>query len=237
MDRQRERLPGAGVAKLADARDLGSRGRKAVQVQVLSPAFMIDATRTTSALLASLRDPANDAAWVEIDKRYRPIVTNLARRAGLNDADAADVAQETMSAFFRAYQAGRYDRDRGRLRAWLIGIAKNSIADAHRARAKGPGRLETALSPDMDDQPWAAAWEAERRAEVLRLALAELRASDRLDPKNLSAFEMAAIQNVPVPQVAASLGMSAQEVYLAKSRCLERMRTIIERVQAAFDDQ
>lgn len=29
----------AGVAELADALDLGSRGRKAVQVQLLSPAF------------------------------------------------------------------------------------------------------------------------------------------------------------------------------------------------------
>ena len=29
----------AGVAELADARDLGSRGRKAVQVRFLSPAF------------------------------------------------------------------------------------------------------------------------------------------------------------------------------------------------------
>lgn len=32
-------FPAAGVAELADARDLGSRDRKVVQVQLLSPAF------------------------------------------------------------------------------------------------------------------------------------------------------------------------------------------------------
>ncbi len=32
-------FPVAGVAELADARDLGSRGRKAMQVQLLSPAL------------------------------------------------------------------------------------------------------------------------------------------------------------------------------------------------------
>lgn len=198
---------------------------------------MIDATRTTSALLESLRDPRNDGAWAELDARYRPIVVNLARRTGLGEADAADAAQETMAAFFNAYRAGKYDRQRGRLRGWLIGIAKNAIADTHRLRARGPQRLDTALSPEMDDESWSAAWDAERRSAVLRAALEQLRSSDRLDPSNLAAFEMVAVQNVPVAEAAASLGMTAQEVYLAKSRCLERMRTIIERIQAAYDEQ
>ncbi len=198
---------------------------------------MIDATRTTSTLLASLRDPQNDAAWAEIDARYRPIITSLARRAGLSDEDAADAAQETMGAFFRAYQAGRYDRERGRLRQWLIGIARTAIADLHRLRARGPARLETTLAPEGTDAEWSDAWEAERRAEILRLALEQLRTSDRLDPANLKAFEMVALQQIPVPEVAATLGMTAQEVYLAKSRCLERMRSIVTRVESAYDDE
>ena len=37
----------AGVAELADARDLGSRGRKAVQVQLLSPALRSIGTSAT----------------------------------------------------------------------------------------------------------------------------------------------------------------------------------------------
>ncbi|MCC6321479.1 MAG: hypothetical protein IT438_08620 [Phycisphaerales bacterium] len=57
---------------------------------------MIDVTRTTSALLESLRDADNNAAWTELDGRYRPIIASLARRAGLDDDAAADVSQERL---------------------------------------------------------------------------------------------------------------------------------------------
>ena len=67
---------------------------------------MIDLTRTTSALLNSLRDPANGAAWGELDGRYRPILFNLARRAGLSDADAADAALKMAALVPRLVRVG-----------------------------------------------------------------------------------------------------------------------------------
>lgn len=200
---------------------------------------MIDVTRTTSALLESLRDADNNAAWTELDGRYRPIIASLARRAGLDDDAAADVSQECLTDFFRAYRDHRYDRSRGRLRQFLLGIARLKIADAHRARARGGGavRLETSLPPETDEAQWTSAWEAEQRAGVLRQALQELRASDRLASDTLNAFEMVAIQAIPAAEVARTLGLSTQEVYLAKSRCLDRMRTLIQRLEAAYEGE
>lgn len=52
-----ERGGHAGVAKLADARDLGSRGRKAVLVQVQSPAFR------------GVRHPCSSAAGTAVTQR------------------------------------------------------------------------------------------------------------------------------------------------------------------------
>lgn len=107
---------------------------------------MIDATRTTSTLLDALRDPDRTDAWRELDGRYRPILLPLARRARLNDADAADAVQETLADVFRAYRENRYDRSRGRLRQWMNGIARLKSADAQRQRARVAGAWPTPWS-------------------------------------------------------------------------------------------
>lgn len=196
---------------------------------------MIDATQTTSALLACLREGENEAAWGELDRRYRPIVANLARKAGLHEADAEDVAQETLTDVFKGYKEGRYERSRGRLRAWLIGIAKFKIVDAKRRGARGGETLKTSLLTSEGDEVWGEEFEREVRAGVLVEALAQLRTSGKVEARNLNAFELVALRGVPVAQVAESMGMTAQEVYLAKSRCLERVRGIVEQLQAAYE--
>ena len=58
-------------------------------------------TRTTTALLEGLLEQTNDETWREFDARYRPIIVAFARRVGLGETDAADVAQETLLRFVR----------------------------------------------------------------------------------------------------------------------------------------
>ena len=67
-------------------------------------------SRTTTAMLAALHDPAATAAWEAFDARYRPILHGFARNLGLSDEEAADVAQETIARFVEQYREGRYDR-------------------------------------------------------------------------------------------------------------------------------
>lgn len=197
---------------------------------------MIDATRTTSALIAALHDAANHEAWREIDERYRPILVNVARRAGLSDTEASDVAQDALTDLFKSFQDKRYDRSRGRLRQWLLGIARLKIADARRGRARAGAMLDTSIPDQADNDTWTTAWEAEQRATILAQALDELRRSDKLQPHTLQAFELVALRHVPVADAAAQLGLSAQEIYLAKSRCMERVRGLIQKLQSAYDE-
>ena len=95
----------------------------------------MELTRTTTALLEGLRDSENAILWEAFDRRYRPILVGFARNLGLDEVDAADVAQETLSRFVQEYREGRYDRSRGRLGAWLVGIARYRILDLRRKRA------------------------------------------------------------------------------------------------------
>lgn len=190
-------------------------------------------TRTTTQLLEGLRDPANHAAWGPFDERYRPILEGIGRRLGLDAAGAADAAQESLTAFFEAYRAGRYARERGRLRSWLMGIARRKIAD-QRARTRvvdGGGLLD-----DLpDDDGLAALWSTQRRAAILRSALSELRRDSGLHPRTIDAFERLAIGTRSAAEIAAELGMTRQDVYMARHRVTERVRPVIDRLEALYD--
>ena len=92
-------------------------------------------TITSLTLLEGLRTNEDAAAWRRFDERYRPLLIDVSLRLGLGRHDADDAAQRTILSFIKAYQKGQYDPDRGRLRSWLLGIAKNEIAEIHAERA------------------------------------------------------------------------------------------------------
>jgi RNA polymerase sigma-70 factor, ECF subfamily len=197
---------------------------------------VIDATRTTTQLLEGLRHPENDTCWREFDERYRPILVNLAMRQGVSEADAPDVAQDVLAGFAKAYAAGRYDREKGRLRMWLMGMARRSIADWKRkARSRGVA-LDGAGAEPADDG-MEAMWEAEQRQFVLRTAFERLREESRLSPESLRLFQMHVIEGRGVEQVVAELGVTAHDVYQAKSRCLTKLREICDEIEKAFEGE
>lgn len=55
---------------------------------------MDDTPSTRASLLVRLRDPRDERAWAEFLDIYTPLVHRLARQGGLQEADAADLAQE-----------------------------------------------------------------------------------------------------------------------------------------------
>ena len=148
-------------------------------------------TTTTTALLEALRDPGNEAVWREFDDRYRPIIFGFVRRLGFGNEDAADLAQETLTRVVQDHRAGKYDRERGRLRFWIIGIVKHRVADLRRDRAKRrEWRGESAIIELPDEDSLTADWEAERKRAILLQAVAELREQTKLNAKTILAFEL-----------------------------------------------
>ena len=95
---------------------------------------------TTSTIIHDLRDLSNQTAWRSfVDRFHRPIV-RFVTRMGFNGEDAEDVTQETLAAFADSLREGRYDRERGKLRTWLFGIAYNKGLDQKR-KARRQNRL------------------------------------------------------------------------------------------------
>ncbi|MHC4416667.1 MAG: RNA polymerase sigma factor [Planctomycetota bacterium] len=193
-------------------------------------------TRTTTALLAELADPANEAIWREFDARFRPILVGFGRRLGLPAEDAADVAQETLARFVMSYRAGKYDRSRGRLRSWIIGIARHCISDLRQSdAARRHRRGHSALIDLPDEATMAEVWDAECEQEILRQGMTELRRETKTDTRTIRVFEMLAFDGRRPAEVAGELSITMNDVYLAKHRCLKRLRTIIGRLDELYE--
>ena len=60
-----------------------------------------DSLATRPSFLARLKDWSQQTAWRDFDHDYAPLVRNVARKAGLIDAEADEVVQE---ALVRAWQ-------------------------------------------------------------------------------------------------------------------------------------
>ena len=195
----------------------------------------MDLDRTTTQMLEGLHDQSNDQVWTEFDQRYRPILIGFARSLGLSQADAADVAQDAITRFVIEYREGKYDRERGRLRSWLIGIVRYRVLEARRkqgVRREAHGVTRAEALPN--EKEMTALWEQEHERVIYQRAVEKLKTESHTDEHTLRAFELLLERQMPPKLVAEELGMSVDDVYRAKSRVAQRLRAIIEDLQRLY---
>lgn len=194
------------------------------------------ATRTTTRLLDALHEPDNEPAWVHLDHRYRPVVAGLARRLGLSNADAEEVAQQTLSEFVRMYREGRYDRGKGRLSSWILGIAHHTSIRILRQRRRESGASDSTIAETPDETSLRTIWDDERDRAILGKALSIVRDESSVDDRTLLAFELVVLRGVPSAEAARQASMSVDQVYVAKSRVTRQLRGLITQLTLAFEE-
>jgi RNA polymerase sigma-70 factor (ECF subfamily) len=187
---------------------------------------------TRRSLLIRLRDPADERAWSEFTELYGPLVHRLARRRGLQEADAQDLVQDVFGAVARAID--RYDPDpnKGSFRGWLSRIARNLIINLLAARRRQPqGTGDTDMQRHLEAQPDPAGedsilFEAEYRGHLIRWAAERIRGE--FSDAAWQAFWQTGVEGRPPRGVAQALGMTLGTVYQYKSRAVVRIRREIK---------
>ncbi len=193
-------------------------------------------TATTTHLLLSLMTPGEEAAWVEIDHRYRPVLIGFLRHIGVRDHDVEDVAQQTLLEFCRAYREGKYNREKGRLGSWLIGIAQRQAASASRQRRRGDEQSASIDEWLSDPARLTQLWEQQHERAIYERAWETLRASCQFEERTIRAFELTALRAVPAEEVSRVCEMKIGDVYAAKCRVSRRLQELVASITSMYEE-
>jgi DNA-directed RNA polymerase specialized sigma24 family protein len=196
----------------------------------------ISTTRTTTRLLDDLRDPENRPAWAQIDTRFRPVIAGLARRLGVGESEGEEIAQQTLVEFVRVYRAGKYDRGKGRLSSWILGIAHHEVLRVFRRAGRTPSAGLTAIAETPDEPSLRSIWDEERDRTILTRAMGVLRDESDIEDKTLRAFELVGLRGVPAAEAASQCGLSVEQVYVAKNRVTKKLRALVADMTRAFEE-
>ena len=171
--------------------------------------------------LMTLVDRKDPVAFEVFYDRHGGAAYSLAHRI-VGDAEAAqDVTQEAFLSMWRS--GARYDRARGSVRAWALGIVRNRAIDALRREAGKAPKL------DFDDDAILERRAAPERteSEALRRETAqEVRgALDELPPEQSRVIQLAYFGGFSHSEIARMLGMPLGTVKGRMRLGLEKIRT------------
>ena len=180
---------------------------------------------TPASLLLRLRQPGEQRAWEQFVDLYTPLLFHWSLRLGLKEADAADLVQDVFLVLSQRLAGFDYDRQKS-FRGWLRTILMNKWRDRQRRAvlplAGGNISLEQLASPESGD----VVSETEYREFLVSRALEVMQTE--FQPTTWKACWEHVVAGRPAADVARELGITANAVYLAKSRVLRRLRAELD---------
>ncbi len=197
---------------------------------------MVDAwlPTTRATLLARLRhDPLNDSAWDEFVEHYGRHIYRWCRQWRLQDADAEDVTQEIMLKLARKLREFTYNPESS-FRGWLKTVAHHAWRDFADGRSR--------VRPAGDERVWELLQSVEARDDLIHkleeafdfelLEAAKVQVRLRVAPHTWEAFQLLAIDGLPVAEVADRVQMQVAMVYVAKSKVKKMLQEEIQKLEA-----
>jgi RNA polymerase sigma-70 factor (ECF subfamily) len=193
---------------------------------------MTEFPQTRSSLIAQVQSPEDREAWDQFVLIYRPVIYRLARRRGMQDADAQDLSQDVLIRISKSIK-GWVPQEGVRFRHWLRKVANNAIVTAL-TKSKPLGIVNgSAAEQILAETPEASAVTSELQDECFREQYLRAAAIVKVDvsPATWAAFEQTVIQGQSCEEAAESLGKSLGTIYAARSRILKRLQFEVQRLE------
>lgn len=185
--------------------------------------------KTDERLIARVQTAMDQDAWSEFYALYRPVVLRMARKRGLQEADAEDVCQRILLSVSKAIGDWTPQPNKP-FRAWLGTIARNAIVNAIARRPRDIGAGLTAVVEQLHELPaseeGAAEVEWETRKELFRRATHVIR--DEFAPISWEMFWSTEVLGKSVESVAEACQRSTGAVYIARCRIMKRLREFVQ---------
>jgi RNA polymerase sigma factor (sigma-70 family) len=182
---------------------------------------------TSASLLHRVRTNPQSPDWRLLVQLYEPLIRVWLGRQNVTGQDADDISQEVLTVVVRRLPDFEHNQRTGAFRAWLRSITVNCLRDHWRGKKNRPtpGDSELQLWLNQLEDPTSdlsRLWDQEHDRHVTRHLLEQLKRE--FESKTWQAFSRVALDGVPAAQAAAELGITANAVFIAKSRVLARLR-------------
>jgi len=186
-------------------------------------------TRIT--LLHRLRDHDDDKSWSEFVEIYTPLLFAYCRKREIKLQEITDIVQEVFRSVSLAMGRFQYDPDKGRFRAWLFTVLRNTIVTYFNKANRAPitsretqlvNRMESHLQEETTD------WDHDYRLRLLNWAMKKIQ--PEFSERNWTIFTETALHERSVDDVAAKFGMKNNTVTVTKYRITQRLRQVIQSV-------
>ena len=192
---------------------------------------------TRSSLIQRLKATINGESWEEFFHTYWELIYNVARRAGLSEADAQDIVQETVLKVHNSLDRFEYNRKRGTFKGWLRTVTRSRLNDFFKKQQRRPAlnqpleaigdelqNLQDPEGPEIEK-----IWDEEWSKNLIQSALN--RTKKLTSPKQFQIFKCHYIDEWTVRETCRTLGVNAAQVYMAKQRVGKIFREAIETLQ------
>ena len=198
---------------------------------------MNELPETRTSLLLQIQSPENKEAWEEFVEIYRPVVYGVAVSRGLQHADAMDLVQTVFVSVANSISRWEKLNERTRFRHWLLRVAKNATINAITRRPPDQALGGTGFSQDQvahvqRDAPSELELDREYQRQIYLRAAEKVRA--RVTQENWTAFQMTAIDGVPIDVASQELGKSVGAIYAARSRIMKQLSNIVAKLEESY---
>ena len=183
-------------------------------------------TQHIAEIWAGVRD-GDHGAWRILVERYSPLVYTVALRVGLTKIDAEDCAQHSWMALYRNR---RVIKDPARIPFWLIQTTRRQAVRMVKQMSR-----HTFVDPDPHIEANGALPD-EEVAALEHQAILEV-ALDQLDGRCAAVLRALFFEpeNKSYKQIAKDLGVAPNTLGPLRSRCLERLRKVLQELGYEMD--